>query len=107
MLIKEYIGHVFKMSVSGYSDRHFKPLLHQFAVSLSKTLIPQCVSRLNCLMSIRRENPREGCFFSAMSLREEIVLKIHALFSRPSNLTTQCRYEVSSCRKHSILAKRT
>ena len=31
------IGHVGKMSVSGYSNQRFKPRLHQYAVSFSNT----------------------------------------------------------------------
>ena len=46
-LFKENIGHVGKMSVSGYSDRRFKPRLHQYVVSLRKTFNPYCFSRLS------------------------------------------------------------
>ena len=36
----EHIGHVGKMSVSGYRDRRFIPWQHHYVVSLSKTLHP-------------------------------------------------------------------
>ena len=35
----EHIGHVVRMSVSGYRGRQFEPR-HQYIVSLSKTLYP-------------------------------------------------------------------
>ena len=41
---------------------------------------PICISRLSCEMSTRREHPREGCLFSAMSFPEEMTLKINAFF---------------------------
>ena len=40
----KHIGHVDKMSVSGYISRRFKPRLHQYVVSLSKTLYLHCFS---------------------------------------------------------------
>ena len=40
LIIKEHIGDVVIMSVSGYIDRRFKPRLHLYFVSLSKTLYP-------------------------------------------------------------------
>ena len=72
--IVEHIGHVGKMSVSGYGDGRFNPLLHQYIVSLSETLNPQYFCRLSCEMSTRQEHPREGCLVSAMSSSEEVVI---------------------------------
>ena len=74
----ENIGHVSKISVSGYGDRRFKTLLHQYVVSLSKTLNPHCFCRLNCEISTRRLQTREGCLFSAMSIPKEIALRLRA-----------------------------
>ena len=65
------MGYVGKKSFSGYTDRRFKPRLHQYVVSLSKTLYPNCLE-----MSTKREYPREGYLFNAMSFPEEIAYKI-------------------------------
>ena len=70
----EHIGHVVKMSVSGYNDRRFKLRLHQYVVSLSKELDPHCFRRLSCETSTRRKYPREGGLFSARSSPEETSL---------------------------------
>ena len=40
IFIMEHIVRVATMSVFGYSDRRFKPRLHQYVVSLSRTLNP-------------------------------------------------------------------
>ena len=53
-----HIGHVDRMSVSGYRGRRFEPR-HQCVVSLSKTLYAQCFSRSE--ISTRWGHPREGC----------------------------------------------
>ena len=45
------ISHVIRMSDSGYIDGRFEPLLHQYVVSLSKTLSQHYFSRLSCQMS--------------------------------------------------------
>ena len=42
------IGQVGEMSVNGYSDRRFKPRMHQYVVSLSKIINLHCFSRLSC-----------------------------------------------------------
>ena len=68
----EDIGHVGKISVSGYSDQRFKSRLHQYVVSLSKTLNPHCLS---CEMSTKWEHPREGCLFSVICFQGKIVVK--------------------------------
>ena len=68
------------MSVSGYSGRWFEPRQHQYVVCFSKTLYPRCFSRLNCEMSTRWGQPREGC--SVLSFSEEIVRKNDAFFTR-------------------------
>ena len=52
-----------------------EPQLHQYVVSLSKTLYPHCFCRLSCEMSTRREHPHEGCLFSAISFLEKLALK--------------------------------
>ena len=57
----EHIGHVVRMSVSGYRGRQFESRQHQYAVSLSRRLYPLCFSRLSCEMSTRWGQPREGC----------------------------------------------
>ena len=57
----EHIGHVVRMSVSGYSGRLFKTRQHQYVVSLSKTLYPHFFSRLSCEISTRWGHPCEGC----------------------------------------------
>ena len=44
-------------------------------VSSSKIFNPDCLSRLSCEMSIRRQHPREVCLFSAMSFLEKIARK--------------------------------
>ena len=82
--VLEHIGHVCKMSVSGYIDRQFKPCLHQYVVSLSKTLNLHFFSQLSWELSTTREYPHEGCLFSAMSFPEEIAQKKinTSLFSR-------------------------
>ena len=71
----EHIGHVVKMSVSGCRYRRFEPRLHQNVVSLSRKHNPHCFSRLSCEMSSRREHPREGSLFRAVSSPEEIAMK--------------------------------
>ena len=71
--IYEYIGHVGKLSVSEYSDRVFKPRLHQHVVSLKKTLNLNCFSRLSCEYQMR--TPHKGCLFSAMISPEKVALK--------------------------------
>ena len=58
--ILEHIGHVVGMSVSGYIGWRFEPR-QQYVVSLSKTLYPQCFSRVSCEMSTRWGQPCEGC----------------------------------------------
>ena len=63
------------MSVSGYTDRRLKTWLHQYVVSLSRTLHPHCFSRLSCEMSIIWEHPGIGCLFSAMSFSREMAHK--------------------------------
>ena len=73
--ILEHIGYVAKMSVSGYRDRWLEPWLHQYVVSMSKTLNPHCFSRLNCEMSTRLAHPRVSCLFCAISALKEIALK--------------------------------
>ena len=70
----EHIGHVGKISVSGYSNRQFKPRLRQYNVSLSKN--SHCFFRLNWQMCARRELPHEGYLFSAMNFTAEIILII-------------------------------
>ena len=42
-LYSEHIGHLVRMSVSGYRGRRFEPR-HLYVVSLSKTLYPHCSS---------------------------------------------------------------
>ena len=88
----QHIGHVGRMSVSGYRDRWFKPQLHQCVLSLSKVLSPHCFKRLSCEMSTSREHPSEGCLFSAMSFTEEIALKHYFIFllSLSHSLWTLC-----------------
>ena len=71
----DHIGHVGKMSDSGYSDRRPKPRLHQYIVSLSKTLNPHCFGRLSCEMSTRWGYHRDECMSSTVSFPEEIELK--------------------------------
>ena len=71
----EHIGHVVMMSVPGYRDRWFEPWLHQYVVSLSKTLYLHCFSRLSCEMSNKKEHLCEGCLFSSIGFSEEIVYK--------------------------------
>ena len=56
----EYIGHVARMSVSGYRGLRFEPW-HQYVVSLSKTVYPYCFSRFICEMSSWWGQPHEGC----------------------------------------------
>ena len=56
----EHIGHVARMSASGYRGRRFEPRQHQYVVSLSKTLYPRCSSRLRYEMSTRWGQPLEG-----------------------------------------------
>ena len=56
--IQEHIGHLVRMSVSGYRGWRFEPR-HQYAVSLNKTLYPHCFSRLSCEMSTRWRQPRD------------------------------------------------
>ena len=74
------IGHVGKVSVSGYSDQRYKPRLHQYVVSLSKTLNPYCFSRLSCEMRAEQEHLCEECLFSAIIFPEDIALKIQYIF---------------------------
>ena len=69
-----HIGHVRRMSVSGCSNRWFKPQ-HRYVVSLSKTLSPHYLCQLICEMSTSRKHPREWCLFSAMRFPVEIVHK--------------------------------
>ena len=57
---QEHIGHVVRMSVSGYRGRRFEPR-QQYVVSLSKTLYPRSFSRLCCEMSTRWGQPQDGC----------------------------------------------
>ena len=71
-----HIGHVARMSVSGYRGRLFEPRQHRYVMSLSKTLYPHRISRLSCEMSTRWIHPREGC--SVLSSSEEISLGNHA-----------------------------
>ena len=47
------IGHRGKKSVSGYKDRRFKLRLHQYVVSMSKTLYSHRLSRLSSQISTR------------------------------------------------------
>ena len=54
------IGHVVRLSVSGYRGLRFEPR-HQYFVSLSKTLYQHCFSRISCEMSTRLIHPREEC----------------------------------------------
>ena len=73
--ILEHIVHVVKVSVSKYRYRRLKLFLPQYALSLSKTLHSNCLSRLRCEMSSRSGHPHEGCFFGVMSSPEEIKVK--------------------------------
>ena len=77
-----HIGHVTKMSVFEYSDRWFKHQLHQYAVSLRKTLNPHCFSR----HSNMQEHHREGCLFSAIRFPEEIALRNQLIFLQARNV---------------------
>ena len=74
-LIMEHNGHVSKMSVSGYSDRQFTPMLRQCVVRMNKTFNPHCIIRLSCETSTEREHFREACLFSTMRFQEEIARK--------------------------------
>ena len=56
-----HIGHVVRMSVSGYRGQRFKPRQCQHDVSLSKTLYLYCFSPLSCKMSTRWGHPHKGC----------------------------------------------
>ena len=91
----EHVGHGATMSVSRYGDPQFKPRLHQYFVSLSKTFNPHCFHRLWSEMSKGREHRREGCLFSGMSFSEEIALK-NQRFIASSYLTDRTHY-VSLC----------
>ena len=55
----ENIGHVVRMSVSGYRGQRFEPRQHQFVVSLCMTLYPHCFYQLSCEMSVSWEHPRD------------------------------------------------
>ena len=55
------IGHVVRMSASGYRGRRFEPLQRHYVVSLCKTLYPHCFSRLSCEMTTRWGHIRKGC----------------------------------------------
>ena len=46
LILIQHIGNVGKMLVSGYSNQGFKLWLHQYVMSLSKTLYPHCFSWL-------------------------------------------------------------
>ena len=48
--------------------------------SMSKTLYSHSFSRFSCGMKTRREQPREGCLFSAISFPEEIALRHQRIF---------------------------
>ena len=48
----DHVGHVGRMSVSGYRYRRFEPKQRQYVVSLSKTHCPHCFSRHSCEISI-------------------------------------------------------
>ena len=52
----EHIGHLVRMSASGYRGRQFERR-HQYVVSINKTVYPHCFSRLSCEMSTRWEQP--------------------------------------------------
>ena len=43
-----YIGHVVRITVSGYRGRRFETRQHEYVVSLSKALYLRCFSRLSC-----------------------------------------------------------
>ena len=62
----KHIGHVVKMSAYGYSTGWFKHQLHQYIVTLSKTLNPHCFSQLSGEMGSSRGDPREGRLYSAI-----------------------------------------
>ena len=63
-------GNMGKKSVSGYNGRRFKPRLHKYVVSLSKTLNPHYFSGVNCEMRTNREHPRER--LRALSFPDEM-----------------------------------
>ena len=67
----KHIGHVGRISVSGYSVRHFTPQLNQYAESLSKTF------HLHCLAN---EHQTGTPSFSAMSFLEETTLTNQRIF---------------------------
>ena len=73
------IGHVVRMSVSGYRGRRLKPRQHQYVVSFSKTHYPHCFSRLICEMSTRWGQPREVCSVPCAS-RSNITKNTRILF---------------------------
>ena len=55
------IGHVVRISVSGYRGRGFEPWIpKKNVVPLSKTLYPHCFSRLSCEISTRWGHSLEG-----------------------------------------------
>ena len=68
------------MLISGFTNRRFKPQLHQYVVFLSKTLNPHGHSGLNCEMSAKREYPRDVCLFRVGSFLEDIALKNQHIF---------------------------
>ena len=72
----EHIGHVVRMSVSGYRGRRFESRQHQYVVSLSKTLYRHCFSRLSCEMSTRWGHAMKGV--QSYELFGGIAFKNHA-----------------------------
>ena len=52
-----------------------KTQVHQYVVSLSKKLNPQCFSQISCKISTRWKHTREQCLFSAMNRTEKISLE--------------------------------
>ena len=104
---QEHVGHVVRMSVSGYRGRRFEPR-HQYGVSLSKTLYPHCFSRLSCNVSTRWDNLMKGvqCYelFGGIALKKShIYLFIHlCLFLLCMSFVTcreNCLAVVCICRR--------
>ena len=75
-----HIIHMVKMSVSGYCNRLLKRRLHQYIVSLTKTLNFHCFSRLRCEISTTQKHLHEEHLLSAISFPEEIALKNQNIF---------------------------
>ena len=73
--MQKQISYICMMSVYGYVGRRIELCQNQYVVFLSRTYYPHCISRLGYEMSAKWKKSREVCWFSAMSISEEIAFK--------------------------------